>query len=155
MGAGHTKARQSTAGHTTDRRTDALTIIALGRAIEVAVNDTGLTSTRYRALTLVEAGVTSSGVLASFLAVRPPTVTAVMNGLVDEGLVRRVRATDDRRKVGYELTPTGARLLDRGNDAADRVLASLTADMSAPDRATAFDGLALWRGALDRHRSAS
>lgn len=141
------------AEHTTERRSDALTVIALGRAIEVAVNDTGLTSTQYRALTLVEAGVAASGVLATFLAVRPPTVTTVMNGLVDDGLVRRVRATDDRRKVGYELTPAGEKVLDQGKDAADRVLALLTADMSAADRATAYDGLALWRSALDRHRS--
>jgi DNA-binding MarR family transcriptional regulator len=142
------------AEHATDRRTDALTIIALGRAIEVAVNDTGLTSTQYRALTLVEAGVASSGVLATFLAVRPPTVTTVMNGLVDDGLVRRVRATDDRRKVGYELTRAGAQVLDRGNDAADHVLGALTADLSPADRSTAFEGIALWRGALDRHRTA-
>ncbi len=141
------------AKQSTSRRSDALTVIGLGRAIEVAVNRTGLTSSRYRALTLVRAGVTSSGVLAAFLDVRPPTVTTVMNGLVDERLVHRVRASSDRRKVGYELTAEGAEMLDRANDAADRVLDSLSDDMSPDERDTAFDGISLWRRALDKRRT--
>lgn len=143
------------AKESTDRRSDALTIIGLGRAIEVSVNHTGLTSTQYRALTLVRAGVTSSKVLAAFLAVRPPTVTTVMNGLVDDGLVHRVRATDDRRRVGYELTDRGAEMLERANAAADRVLDTLTDDMTSDERDTAFEGIALWRRALDARRSES
>jgi DNA-binding MarR family transcriptional regulator len=141
------------AKESSDRRSDALTIIGLGRAIEVAVSDAGVTSTRYRALTLVQAGVTSSGVLAAFLAVRPPTVTTVMNGMVDDGLVDRIRATDDRRRVGYDLTAEGADVLARANAAADRVLCTLSAEMSPEERETAFAGVALWRGALDRRRS--
>ena len=44
-------------------RAHALSVIGLGRAIELAVNDTGLTATRFRALALIEAGITSGSKL--------------------------------------------------------------------------------------------
>ena len=84
---------------------------------------------------------------------RPPTVTTVMNGLVDEGLVARARATDDRRRVDYELTADGRAALDRGNDMAEQALGSLVADLPASDQDAAFAGLDLWRDALDAKRS--
>ena len=93
-------------------RASAVAVIGLGRAIEIAVNDTGLTNSQFRALSLVDAGISSGAVLARFLAVRPPTVTTVMNGLVDDGLVARTRAEDDRRRVDFELTRAGRAALD-------------------------------------------
>lgn len=135
------------------RRGHPLTVVALGRAIEIEVNRTGLTASRFRALSLVGAGVTSSGVLARFLAVRPPTVTTVMNGLVDDGLVVRARGIEDRRRVDYRLTGEGRRALDTANKAADGVLGSLVADLPADDRTTAQDGLDVWRRALDAKRA--
>lgn len=134
-------------------RGHALTVIALGRAIEIAVNETGLTGSQFRALSLVRAGVTSSGVLARFLAVRPPTVTTVMNGLVEDGLVVRSRGADDRRRVDYELTAEGGRALDIANHAADGALAHLAGSLGRDDRRHALDALDLWRGALDARRS--
>jgi len=134
-------------------RAHALTVIALGRSIEIAVNETGLTSSQFRALSLVQAGITSSGVLARFLAVRPPTVTTVMNGLVEDGLVARSRGIDDRRRVDYELTAAGARSLDTANAAADGALASIADGLDPASRALAVDALDLWRSALDAKRT--
>ena len=134
-------------------RGHALTVIALGRAIEIAVNESGLTSSQFRALSLVRAGVTSSGVLARFLAVRPPTVTTVMNGLVEDGLVARSRGTDDRRRVDYELTAKGGEALATADAAADGALAHLAASLEPEDRRRAVDALDLWRTALDARRS--
>lgn len=91
--------------------------------------------------------------LARFLAVRPPTVTTVMNGLVDDGLVVRARGIEDRRRVDYRLTGEGRRALDTANKAADGVLGSLVADLPADDRTTAQDGLDVWRRALDAKRA--
>jgi DNA-binding MarR family transcriptional regulator len=133
-------------------RAHALSVIALGRAVEISVNTTGLTASQFRALSLVDAGVTSGAVLARFLAVRPPTVTTVMNGLVDDGLVARARATDDRRRVDYELTADGRAALDAANDVAERALSSLVADLPTEDQDSAFAGLVLWRDALDAKR---
>lgn len=134
-------------------RAHATSVIGLGRAIELAVNRTGLTPTRFRALALVDAGITSGSVLASFLAVRPPTVTTVMAGLVDDGLVRRVRSVEDRRRVDHELTDAGREVLDRAHAAADEALARLLERLPETDRAAAVDGLTLWRHALDATRS--
>jgi len=140
-------------GIATDRA-HALTVIALGRSIEISVNETGLTSSQFRALSLVNAGITSSGVLARFLAVRPPTVTTVMNGLVEDGLVARSRGVDDRRRVDYELTAAGTRALEVANAAADGALASIADGLDADARGAAVDALDLWRDALDAKRTA-
>jgi DNA-binding MarR family transcriptional regulator len=144
---------KGTAKGTATDRGHALTVIALSRAIEIAVNETGLTSSQFRALSLVRAGVTSSSVLARFLAVRPPTVTTVMNGLVDDGLVARARSTDDRRRVDHELTAAGGRALDTANSAADAAMASLVEGLDADVQSRAVDALDLWRDALDAKRS--
>ncbi len=134
-------------------RAHALTVIALSRSIEIAVNETALTSSQFRALSLVGAGITSSGVLARFLAVRPPTATTVMNGLADDGLVARARSADDRRRVDHELTAAGGRALDTANAAADAAMASLVEGLDADVQTRAVDALDLWRDALDAKRS--
>ena len=128
-------------------------MIALSRSIEIAVNETGLTGSQFRALSLVRAGVTSSGVLARFLAVRPPTVTTVMNGLVEDGLVARTRSDDDRRRVDYELTDSGLQALDTANGAADGALAYLADSLEPDARTAAVDAFDLWRRALDARRN--
>ena len=135
-------------------RAHAVTVIGLSRAIEIAVNHTGLTASRFRALSLVEAGITSGAVLARFLAVRAPTVTTVMNGLVEDGLVARTRATDDRRRIDYELTGAGRDALDAANEAADGALAAIASELAPTDRTKAITGIDLWRDALDARRRA-
>jgi len=137
----------------TQTRSDAVTVIALGRVIEIAVNGIGLTASQFRALSLVSAGITSSGVIARFLAVRPPTVTTVMNGLVEERLVERIRDDADRRRVDYELTKHGAKALAVANEAADAALARLAGHLEDGQGDTAFDGIAAWRAALDAARA--
>lgn len=131
-------------------RVPAVAVIGMGRAIEIFVNKTGLTSSQFRALSLVAAGVSSGAVLARFLAVRPPTVTTVMNGLVDDGLVVRTRAEDDRRRVDFELTTTGRAALDTANAAAAAALDEILAALDPDERERARDGLDLWRTALAR-----
>ncbi|MDG2027184.1 MAG: MarR family transcriptional regulator [Acidimicrobiales bacterium] len=133
-------------------RASAVAVIGLGRTIEIAVNETGLTSSQFRALSLVNAGVTSGSVLAQFLAVRAPTVTTVMNGLVDDGLVARARAEDDRRRVDFELTKAGRAALDTANAAAATALDQLAGALDADEANAAMEGLVLWQAALTRSR---
>ena len=109
----------------------AITVIGLGRIVEIAVSETGLTSSQYRALALVKTGIGSSGVLARFLDVRPPTVTTVMNGLVADGLVERIRDASDRRRVDYELTADGAATLEVANAAARQALTGIADHLDA------------------------
>ena len=133
-------------------RTRALTIIGLGRALELAVRQTGLSSSKFRALSLVNANITSSGLIARFLDVTPSTVTTVMDGLVSEGLVVRVRGDHDRRRVDYELTDIGCKTLDGANAAALRALSTLADNIDSADRDVAFRGLDLWTQAIDARR---
>lgn len=132
---------------------DAITIIALSRSVEIAVNRSGLTQAQFRALWLVEAGMTSSSILARFLDVRPPTVTTVMNGMVDAGWVRRRRDPDDRRRVDYVLTGAGVAVLEAGRVAAAEHLADLVDELGDAERGVAVAGLARWREALERRRT--
>ena len=76
-----------------------------------------------------------------------------MNGLVEEGLVERIRDHADRRRVDYALTEQGAKALEVANEAADRALARLAEHLDDDQRDTAFDGIAAWRTALDAARS--
>ena len=133
-------------------QTRALTIIGLGRALELAVQVTGLSSAKFRALSLVNAGITSSGLIASFLDVKPSTVTTVMDGLVAEGIVVRVRGTNDRRRVDYELTDSGRETLGEANTAAVQALSTLAANIESKDRDAAYGGLDLWTQAIDARR---
>ena len=130
----------------------ALTIIGLGRALELAVRETGLSSSRFRALSLVDARITSSGLIARFLDVKPSTVTTVMDGLVSDGLVARVRSANDRRRVDYELTDSGCETLRGANAAARRALSTLADNIASKDRDVAFGGLDLWTQAIDARR---
>ncbi|MGI9600643.1 MAG: MarR family winged helix-turn-helix transcriptional regulator [Acidimicrobiales bacterium] len=132
--------------------TRALTIVGLGRALELAVRETGLSTAKFRALSLVDAGITSSGLIARFLDVQPSTVTTVMDGLVADGLVDRLRGTDDRRRVDYQLTDRGSSTLKGANQAAVDALSILADNLEGDDRAHAFGGLDLWTRAIESRR---
>jgi len=56
-------------------------------------------------LSLLADGSSASSALAGRLAVSPPSVTAVVDGLVTRGLVERQADADDRRRLTLLLTP--------------------------------------------------
>lgn len=126
-----------------------MAVMGLNRAIDSAVSDVGVTIAQYRALALIEQGVSSPSLLAKFLAVTNPTVTTVLNGLVESGLVQRERSVDDRRRVDYALTDEGRKALRVAHEAATERLARLAEALEPGDVEAAFVGLNLWRGALD------
>jgi long-chain acyl-CoA synthetase len=93
--------------------------------------------------------------LAERLAVRPPTVTAVVDGLVARGLVERRTVEGDRRRVDHVLTDQGRRVLARADAAVDARLCEIAAHLDSPaDTEQALAGLALWRRALVASRLA-
>jgi DNA-binding MarR family transcriptional regulator len=90
-----------------------------------------------------------SSKLANDLVVRPPSVTAVVDGLVARGCVTRRHAEDDRRRVSHELTPEGRALLVRADEVVNHRLADIAATLEDPVAARrAVDGLVLWRTAI-------
>jgi long-chain acyl-CoA synthetase len=81
------------------------------RALERAAGTRDLTLAQYRVLVLVAAGDERSSLLADRLLVAKPTITAVVDGLVERGLIERTSVTGDRRSIRISLTKTGVHAL--------------------------------------------
>jgi DNA-binding MarR family transcriptional regulator len=93
--------------------------------------------------------------MAHTLAVRPPTVTAVVDGLVHRGLVERRTVEGDRRRVAHVLTDQGRRLLEQADRSVDARLCEVARYLDSADEADrALAGLSLWRKALVASRRA-
>src|SRR5207244_8915526 len=84
---------------------------------------TGLSAARLSALSvLVFGGPRTLGELAAAEQVRPPTITSIVRGLEEEGLVRRDADPNDGRVARVRATAKGERILQR---ARQRRIASL------------------------------
>ena len=125
----------------------------LSKQVELALDGAGLTLPQYRLLLLLDAGPTISSALADRLAVRPPSVTAVVDGLVGRGLVERRQSEVDRRRVSHVLTPGGRRVLAAADEAVDARLQAIAGCLPGERPARrALQGMALWQQALLAHR---
>jgi long-chain acyl-CoA synthetase len=82
-------------------------LIRLSRQAEMTLVEFSLSLSQYRVLDRLAGGQAAGKSLAEWLAVRPPTVTALVDGLVARGLVRRSTDEHDRRRVTHELTDLG------------------------------------------------
>ena len=132
----------------------ALIIARLGRVVERSLADLELTLPQYRVLAILDRGAEDGVALARKLSVRPPTVTAVVDGLVARGLVNRQPDRTDRRKVSHTVSAAGHDLSLRAQAAATQGLQQV-ADRIEPDSArVAVDALAIWDRALARDRAA-
>jgi long-chain acyl-CoA synthetase len=121
----------------------------LAKQVELALVSADLSLPQYRILGLLTEGSAVSSALAERLAVRPPSITAVVDGLVSRGLVERKHAEDDRRRVAHVLTTKGEKLLETANEAVDSRLAGIAGSLeNAELTARALEGLALWRHAM-------
>lgn len=83
----------------------ALTLAA--RALERAAGARDLTLAQFRILSMIAAGDERSSALAERLTVAKPTITAVVDGLVERGFVAREAVAGDRRSIRVALTPEG------------------------------------------------
>lgn len=132
-----------------DRRKLGRTAAWLAKQVELGLATVDLTLSQYRILGLLDESSAASSHLAERLAVRPPTITAVVDGLVAKGLVERHPVEGDRRRVDHVLTAEGHRLLDAADAAIDERLHGIAAAMGDPVAADdALRGLASWRRAF-------
>ncbi len=81
------------------------------RALERAAGRRDLTLAQFRVLSLIAGGDERSSLLADRLAVAKPTITAVVDGLVERGFVAREAVAGDRRSIRVALTPAGVAAL--------------------------------------------
>ena len=86
-------------------------IALAARNLERAASTRDLTLAQYRVLAQVAAGDERSSLLAERLAVAKPTITAVVDGLVERGYVERSSVDGDRRSIRIAVTKAGRQAL--------------------------------------------
>jgi long-chain acyl-CoA synthetase len=134
--------------------TDPCWVIArLARTIENALADLDLSLPQYRVLTILSRNSEGAAALAAKLAVKPASVTSVVDGLVARGLVERRADSDDRRKVTHVVSVAGSTLLDQARAIAAGRLLEVSAHLDADQEKAAWGSLDLWHRALASYRA--
>ncbi len=124
----------------------------LSKRVEVALAEIDLTLPQYRVLGILAEGSAAASGLADRLAVRRPSITALIDGLVARSLVDRRQEDADRRRVALRLTDDGVRILAAADRAVDDYLVSIAGHLSDKDEAMALRSLELWARALTESR---
>ena len=83
-----------------------LTVARLGRLLE-NTSDVELSLPQYRVLGLLSTGDERATQLAARVSVTKPTLTAIVDSLVERGYVRRETTDGDRRAVRLSITANG------------------------------------------------
>ncbi len=120
----------------------------LSKRVEFALTPMDLTLPQYRVLGYLAEGSAAASVLADRLAVRPSSVTALIDGLVAKGMVDRKHEEGDRRRIALRITEKGTRAVAEANVAVDTYLASIAAHLPDEDAQTVLRSLELWSQAL-------
>jgi DNA-binding MarR family transcriptional regulator len=79
----------------------------LARVAEQTCQSTGISLPQYRLLVSAAEGPQRASELAAAVGVSRPTLTSLVDGLEQAGLVRRVPVATDRRGIQLELTASG------------------------------------------------
>jgi DNA-binding MarR family transcriptional regulator len=145
---------KTTSPETTGSASAGRTIARLAKQVEVALGPLQLSLSQYRTLGLLDGEATGSSMLADQLAVRPPSVTGVVDGLVARELVERVPDPGDRRRHALVLTEEGRRLLADADRAVDERLDLIAGGAGAGRTETMTRGFRRWSDALDRRLAA-
>ena len=86
-------------------------IACISRAFEQVCRIEGLSLPQYRLLLFLRHGPKRAGELAAQVAIKRPTLTALVDGLERESCLKRVADISDGRGVSIEITPHGSRAL--------------------------------------------
>jgi long-chain acyl-CoA synthetase len=127
----------------------------LAKHVELALGHSDLSLPQYRVLVLLGDGTAVASVLASKLAVSPPSVTAIVDGLVARGLVKRHSDGGDRRRVTHALTDKGRRVLSEADAETNARLEAVARHLATRDHERAVAGLRLWYDAMDAYLAMS
>ena len=128
---------------TADHRTceGVRTIVFLAREFERACQETGISLPQFRLLLFLRDGPQRAGELAARVAIKRPTLTALVAGLEREGYLERASVQQDGRGIAIDLTDRGAEAVERANRELAKRLEALI-DLSATDcRDSVLDSL--------------
>jgi DNA-binding MarR family transcriptional regulator len=91
--------------------------IRLLRTLRREDDGSGLSAPRLSALSvIVFSGPLSLAELAAAEQVKPPTMSRIVDALVERGLITRIAKPGDRRSVEIEATSEGVQLLEAGRE---------------------------------------
>jgi long-chain acyl-CoA synthetase len=124
----------------------------LSKRVEIALGTVDLTLPQFRVLGILAEGSSAASGLADRLAVRRPSITAIVDGLVARGLVDRRQEDSDRRRVTLRLTKDGETILAAADRAVDEYLVAIAGYLPSKDEAMALRSLKLWGRAMAAHR---
>ena len=130
-------------------------VVRLSRQVELTLGEFQLSVSQFRLLDRLSGGSAAGRNLAEWLAVKPPSITALVDGLVARGLVDRTSDTSDRRRVTHELTSDGRSLHATVSSALAARLQQLLAFVG--DDARAIEMIAAlvdWNRVIDQARDA-
>lgn len=119
------------------------------RLVAAAMGEPGARADYAVLATLDQFGALSQAELGRRLAVDRSDMVALVNRLVDDGLVSRAPDPTDRRRNTITITEPGRRRLARLDDAAQRAQDELLAPLSEPRRAALLGTL---QDLVDHHR---
>jgi len=125
-------------------------ILRLGRHLRRETEQLGVTTHQATLLWLVktEPGL-SLRELANAEGISAPSLSAHVDRLESLGLIRRVRSSDDRRRVGLELTPEGRATVRRVRARRTTWLADRHGRLSGDDREQVERALPALRSLLE------
>ena len=84
-------------------------------------------------------GSPTLGELAAVEQVQPPTMTRIVAGLQEAGMVTRVTDASDRRSARVRITPAGTKSLERIRTLKNAFLTRRLAELSDAERVNAAD----------------
>lgn len=138
-----------------DRNDDAVRVIArLARGFEKALGSE-MTLGQFRLLAFLDEGEHAASALADWLEVSRPSITNLVDGVVQRGWVERRESPDDRRRVLHQLTDAGRTRLAEASATLGGVIDHLGEHLDERERATVHEGLALLATASQRRRQAA
>ena len=105
---------------------DGIRLLArLARVAEQTCQSTGISLPQYRLLVSAAQGPQRASELAAAVGVSRPTLTSLVDGLEQSGLVKRVPVATDRRGIQLELTEAGREATRRAERALSHRLLTL------------------------------
>ncbi|HEY2565642.1 MAG TPA: MarR family transcriptional regulator [Acidimicrobiales bacterium] len=125
----------------------------MAKQVEIGLSSVDLSLPQYRVLSLLDESSAVQSHLAERLAVRPSSVTSIVDGLVARGLVERRHVASDRRQVDHVLTAEGRGVLDTADAATSARLHDIAGCLDdACETERALGGLLAWRRAFGAYR---
>ncbi|MGQ0743331.1 MAG: MarR family winged helix-turn-helix transcriptional regulator [Acidimicrobiales bacterium] len=125
----------------------ARTLTRVGRLLERSCGAVSLA--QYRVLRSVADGGDRASRLADLLTLARPTITEIVNGLVERGLLRRCEVASDRRACRLVLTPAGEQAIGAAEESMADRLGKVIATMDPP--APLIEALARFDLSLDHY----